>query len=178
MKTEKVKILKIILLLLIIIESISIIAFSSLAYFKFQKIYEGNGDLPILNISKKLIDEMGVVHNNEINSTYNGQDESAIKLIIDTNGNNINGFVRVKINVSWTSSNLVADTISFNYDTSIWEIRNGIFYSINPIEPEQEMVLFDKIIFSDETTDYQDQSFKLRIFLCEIHQTINLPENW
>lgn len=161
---------------------ISIITLSSLAYFNYKKIYEGSGNLPILNIYSTVLDSEADLKN----IIYNGQSSNYAEVKLNTNGNNISGLVRVKIAYVWAGSlsnttyddegNLIK-ACDVNYDTTIWEEKNGYLYLKSSLEPDNEVTLFSEIIFGNLSDNYRGKKVDLYL-MCEIYQTSNLPENW
>lgn len=180
---QKTKNIKVILCLLFIITILSVITFSSLAYFNFSKVFEGGGELPILHIDKSFIngDETSLK-----NIYYNGQIGQNLTVKLNTNGNNIGGYVRVKIayawsgslsNITYNTSHELVNACSVDYDENIWQEKNGYIYLKNEMLKDSEIVLFENIIFDSLTEDYRGN--KVDIYLiCEIYQKTNLPENW
>ena len=71
----------------------------TLAYFSYSTYFYGEGTLPILRL------QYNVENINSINAlktiTYNGQSETELKVTFNTNGNNINGKLRVKLSYVW-----------------------------------------------------------------------------
>lgn len=177
MQTKKLEIKNIILVFSIIIISL-IISFSSLAYYNFKKIYDGSGTLPILNIGKVITNG---TEETLKNIYYNGQSETQVEVKLNSNGNNISGYVRVKVFYEWSDSlNSLFNgsyACSVNYDTSTWTEKNGYLYLNQPLEKDSEVVLFDKLNFAELTNEYRGKKVDISL-LCEIYQTANLPENW
>lgn len=165
------------------------VSFSS-AYFKYKKQFTSNGELPILKIG---LGENSSIESNITEKTYNLNDESFV-VTLSTMGNNINGYVRVYVMISWvdglsntklnSEGNLEA-VCSLVYDETVWEIRgdetNGYYYylkSDNLVEPDQEIELFNTIHFNNNfASDYQYESVEI-VIIAEIYQATNKPANW
>lgn len=175
------KFVVILLLACIIFSSLS---FSTLAYFKFQKTFLGDGVLPILNINYKL-------SNNDplslVNLVYNGQESEEIGVFINTNGNNISGRVRLRAAISWSNSlsnktynnnNELISACFITYNNSLWEERNNAIYLKQPMEKDTEIEAVISIGFGENLPEtYRGKSVLIKIFV-DIYQDYNLPENW
>jgi len=71
----------------------------TLAYFRYSTHLYGEGTLPILNLVTKV---ENVTSTHALKTiTYNGQSEIGLNVSFNTNGNNINGKLRVKISYIW-----------------------------------------------------------------------------
>ncbi|MBE5746116.1 MAG: hypothetical protein E7359_02385 [Clostridiales bacterium] len=183
MKSVKIKGLLLILLMATFI--VSCLTFTTQAYFKYYKTFEGEGDLPILNINY-------TISTNNSNSlkdiVYNGQNTENISVKINTNGNNIAGVVRVKVLPVWESGlnntpynqeNIIVKACGVSYDTNVWEEKNGYLYLKNVIEKDNEIELFSAITFGDLlTNDYRGESVDINLILEIYQKDYNLPENW
>lgn len=174
--------LKIISALILSLSVLTIVMLSSLAYFNFKKVYEGTGNLPVLNINYTVKDNVSSLKN----IVYNGQQTEDVEVKINTIGNNINGLVRIKIGYVWSGSlsntayveGTLINACSINYDDSLWQQKqNGYFYLNAPMQPGQEIMLFNQIKFENLTDNYRGKKVDIYI-ICEIYQTTNLPENW
>lgn len=179
---QKKNYVKISLSLIIALIVISIITISSIAYFNYKKVYEGNGNLPILHINSTVLDSEADLKN----IVYNGQDSKYAEVKLNTNGNNINGLVRVKIAYVWSGSlsnityddeNNLIKACDVNYDTALWQEKNGYLYLKSSLEPDQEVTLFSEITFGNLSDNYRGKKVDLYL-ICEIYQTANLPEDW
>jgi len=184
-KINLVKSLKIWLVFLLAILTILIISTTTLAYFNFLKVYEGAGNLPKLNISYSV--SGGNVENLR-NITYTGQSSNDITVILSTYENNISGYVRAKVAISWSNSlnntpyndnnELVkACDVKNTINENLWEYKNGYYYLKTLLEKDKEVVLFNQVSFADGITTYRGERVSIYI-LAEIYQTTNLPENW
>lgn len=179
---QKKKNVKILLSLIISIITLSIITLSSIAYFNYKKVYEGSGNLPILNINSTVIESEADLKN----IIYNGQTQEFVTVKLNSNGNNVSGFVRVKIAYVWSGSlsnttydidgNLIK-ACDVNYDKTLWQEKNGYLYLKSGLEPDKEVTLFSEIIFGNLSDNYRGKKVDLYL-ICEIYQTSNLPENW
>ncbi|MGN1208424.1 MAG: hypothetical protein ACI4TI_03045, partial [Christensenellales bacterium] len=93
-KVKKIGITLIIALLLI---AISLSVSLSVAYFKYKKQFISSGDLPILNIDYQI----STNDKNSLNEIYYQPQNVDISVDLTTEGNNINGYVRVYVMISW-----------------------------------------------------------------------------
>ena len=184
---RKVKKEKIWLTILLVVLTILILTTSTHAYFNFKKVYEGSGNLPKLNINYTV---SGNNPNALKNISFTGQANNNITVTLNTLENNISGYVRVKVGIVWSNSLnntpyndnndivtacAINNTISEN--ANLWQLNNGYYYLIQPMEKDTEVVLFDQIIFGESLSSYYGERVSLYIF-AEIYQTTNLPENW
>lgn len=159
----------------------------SVAFFKFKKQFSSSGELPILNLS------YNVTTSNEYYATNKKLMYSPgnidFKVDLSTQNNNINGYIRFSIWLSWQNGlpnevlnedgNLITVCI-FEIDNTVWERRNGYYYLKNdaPVEPNQTITLFTTISFAGEVSEiYQFQTVDFKI-IPEIVQATNRPENW
>lgn len=156
---------------------------STSAYFNFLKSFEGAGNLPVLKIDYEVT---GGSVDSLKNIVYNGQTEVNLSVNLTTNGNNISGYVRVKVGFIWSnnlsnktysSSQQLIDACSINYDTSLWNLKNDYLYLKSPIEKDSSVNLFSKITFGDVNNSYRGEEVSIHLFN-EIYQTTNLPQNW
>lgn len=164
---------------------LALASFTSLAYFKFSKVFDGEGQLPILNIDYKV--STGLASDLR-NITYSNQTETPVGVTISTEGNNMGGYVRVKVVVSW-SNNLnntpqndggsVITACAVAYDETSWEYRNGCYYYNGIMPKDSNIVLFEKINFHEEIplNTYLGETVTI-VIIPEIYQQVNLPENW
>ena len=179
---QKKNYVKISLSLIIALIVISIITLSSIAYFNYKKVYEGNGNLPVLNIYSTVLDSEDELKD----IIYNGQTQEFVTVKLNSNGNNVGGLVRVKVAYVWSGSlsnttyddeNNLIKACDVNYDNSLWQEKNGYLYLISSLEPDQEVTLFSEIVFGNLSDNYRGKKVDLYL-ICEIYQTSNLPENW
>lgn len=179
---QKKKNVKILLSLIISIITLSIITLSSIAYFNYKKVYEGSGNLPILNINSTVIESEADLKN----IIYNGQTQEFVTVKLNSNGNNVSGLVRVKVAYVWSGSlsnityddeNNLIKACDVNYDTALWQEKNGYLYLKSSLEPDQEVTLFSEITFGNLSDNYRGKRVDLYL-ICEIYQTANLPEDW
>lgn len=160
------------------------------AYFKFSKFFSSSGDLPILKIqgSASSANEFVRISSDGVISTQYTGGEVDLNVKISTKGNNINGYVRVFVLISWQNglSNVQSGEkiCDFVFDSEIWEIKNngtGSYYYLKSGEtlaPDQEVQLFTKIKFNEEHSDtYYGKTVEI-VIVPDIHQTVNLPANW
>lgn len=160
------------------------------AYFKFNKIFTSSGDLPILNITKNISNtsnsvEISNVGNYSFISTKFSANDITLSIKFSSNGNNIDGFVRVQTLISW--DNGLSNTkdgekvCELIYNSDIFEIKdNGNYYLKNNqvLSPNTEIEFLSQIRFNQNfDDDYYGKSVTISI-LAEIHQTTNLPDNW
>ena len=165
------------------------VSFTS-AYFKYRKYFNSSGELPILNIG---LGENSSIESNITEKTYNLNDENFV-VTLSTAGNNISGYVRAYVMIGWidglsntklNSEGSMETVCSLIYDETVWEIRgdetNGYYYylkSDQPVEPDQEIELFNTIHFNDNfVSDYLYKDVEI-VILAEIYQATNKPENW
>lgn len=180
-KVKKIEIILITVLMLIIISlSVSL----SSAYFKYKKQFSSDGDLPILNINYT-INPGGESALNEI---YYQPHDIDVSVDLSTEGNNINGYVRVYVLISWINglNNTPRDNegnlltaCKVEYDENLWEVRNGYYYLKSEfMTPDTKVNLFNKVVFSTSLPDtYVGEAVKIKV-LAEIYQATNKPENW
>lgn len=181
---KKVSFDKIFIILLLAIFVMSAITLSTTAYFKFRKVFDGNGNLPILNIDYKI--NTGDIDSLK-NIVYNGQVDEQISVALTTSGNNVSGKVRAKVGISWSNSlnntpynnnNEIVTACEIVYQTSLWEQRNGFFYLKSLMEKDGEIELFSSIKFGEALPDeYRGENVSIYLIL-EIYQDYNLPANW
>lgn len=184
---EKIKTLKICLISLVVFLSLLILSTTTLAYFNFKKVYEGEGNLPKLNLDYAVV---GGSANSLRNIPYSGQTSQDITVSISSYENTIKGYVRVKVGIVWSNSlnntpyndynQLVTACNVSNKDTqnaNLWEYKNGYYYLKEAMEKDTEIVLFDEIIFAEGISSYLGERVSIYVFV-EIYQTTNLPENW
>lgn len=181
---EKTNSLIITIMISLVIVLSGLLTFSSIAFFKFEKSFTGSGTLPILKI------DYSINTNNKDslkNISYNGQESQNIEVKISTNGNNISGFVRIKVAIVWTNllnntpyddSNEQITACDLNYDDSVWTKKANNYYYLNDaMEENQEIVFFSNILFGNLPEEYRGQQVSIYL-ITEIFQTSNLPENW
>ena len=186
-KLKIVKNLKVWLIVLVTLLSILLVSTTTLAYFNYIKVYEEQGYLPKLNISYTI---SGNNPESLRNIYYSGQDAENITVKLTSYGNNISGYVRVKVAISWSNSlnntpyndnnQIVTACDISNYEISNrnkWEKRNGFYYLKEPMAKDSEVVLFDQIVFGEYLSSYVGERVSIYI-IAEIYQTTNLPENW
>ena len=180
-KNRNLNKLKILLIYLISIFIVSALSFSTIAYFNFKKIYEGEGELPKLNIYSTV--STGDVSSLR-NIAYTGQSSENIAVKLNTEGNNISGYVRVKVSVVWVNflnntpyndkNELVTACSVSNSkaeNAALWEERNGYFYLKAPMEKNTEVTLFDKINFANDLPiAYRGERVSIYV-IAEIYQT-------
>ena len=96
---SKNHILKVCLAFLILVFLMINILNVTLAYFRYSTYLYGEGTLPILRLHPH------IENINSINAlktiTYNGQSETELAVSFDTNGNNIDGKLRIKVSFIW-----------------------------------------------------------------------------
>lgn len=185
--SSTIKKLKIGLATLLAILGVLILSTTTLAYFNFKKVYEGEGNLPILNIEYQIL---GGTKDSLKNIVYNGQESNKITVILNTEGNNVSGCVRAKVVAVWSNSlnntpynddNVIvtACKVSNSNPTSkdLWEFKNGYYYLKEPLQKESYVVLFDSIDFGEKISAYRGEKVSIYVFT-EIYQTTNLPQNW
>ena len=182
MKLTKRTILKLALYFTLIAMLIAMCSLTTIAYFKFQKVYDGVGELPILNLQSEIKNATTLK-----NLSYNGETEKNISLNLTSTGNNMAGFVRVKAVIVW--SNALNNTpegengaqiiaCSLNYDNSVWEKREGYLYLKEALNNNSEVIVFDKIIFDENIPqNYLGENVSVYLF-AEIYQEANFPSNW
>ena len=184
---KTIKILKVWLYFLIAFLTILILSTSTIAYFNFKKVYEGEGSLPKLNINYTV---SGGSEDVLKNITYTGQSTNSVIVKLNTLENNVGGYVRAKVAFVWSNSlnntpyndnnELVTAckvSNSLNENSNLWEFRNGYFYLKQAMEKDTEVVLFDTIVFAESLTTYRGERVSIYI-IAEIYQTTNLPSNW
>jgi hypothetical protein len=184
---KKVKILKRLLYLSIVLFAVLIVSTTSIAYFTFKKVYEGDGNLPKLNLYYSV---SGATTDVLRNISYNGQASNSITVKLNTMENNVSGYVRAKVAIYWSNSLnntpyddnnklvIACEVLNSNAENAnLWEFKNGYFYLKEPMEKDTEVTLFDTIKFAENITAYRGERVSL-IIIAEIYQTTNLPENW
>jgi len=159
------------------------LVYSSMAYYRFKKVYSGDGELPILNINYTFTSGN---ENLLKNITYNGQSSENIAINVNTFGNNLTGLVRVKIFPSWqntlsnsvyNSENEIVYACFVKYNTNVWQDIDGWLYLNNPMQKDSEVELFSEVVFNDLSDNYRGKKLDIYI-IYEIYQTNNLPANW
>lgn len=181
------KILKVWLYCLIALLTILILSTTSIAYFNFKKVYEGEGNLPKLNINYTISGGTTASLNN---ISYTGQPSNSLTVTLNTNENNVSGYVRVYVGFVWSNSlnntpyndnnqvvNACSVSNSLQENASLWEYRNGYYYLKQAMEKDTEVVLFDTIVFGEAISSYRGERVTIYI-VADIYQTTNLPENW
>lgn len=157
----------------------------SSAYFKYKKVYEGSGELPILNIDYKINSVSGKAEPLK-NIVYLGQNREEISVLLNTQGNNINGKVRVKVGIVWSNSlnntplNDLSEQVTackLNVDVSKWEFKDNCYYLKEDLKPNSEIALFEGLLFDPNLSEYLGNSVSVYLIV-EIYQSTNLPEDW
>lgn len=182
---RKIKYLLVSLLLIVVCCAIGVTG----AYFKFSKSFLSSGDLPILRVTGSVSSSNNFVNisNDGIISMQYTSGDVDLNVKISTEGNNIKGYVRVFVLVSWENSlSNVQDgekVCDFVYNSDIWEIKDkgtGKYYYLKTgfLQPNEDVQLFSQIKFNENFSDiYYSKSVNI-VVVPEIHQTTNLPTNW
>lgn len=191
-KLTKVKRLEYSFIIILTVIVLSLSLSFSMAYFKFNKQFSSSGELPILHIDK-IVETNDINYLNDGTIRYNLNDVN-FKVSLTTNGNNISGFVRVYVLISWLDglsntkrddSNNLVTICKLNFDETVWEIlgdeERGYYYYLkdkNAMEPNKEIILFNSVSFDDTfSTTYSNKLVEITM-LAEICQATNKPENW
>ena len=166
------------MLLVSIFATLSFLIPITFAYFRFMKVYDGEGYLPILKIDY-------IVENGNKNSlkniSYDGQDAQNVVVKITTMGNNIGGYVRAKIVVIWQNqaNNIIEKDGNYVEACKVvvsqdFVYENGYYYSLDKIEPDLQKVLIEKICFENLPNEYRSQKVDIVITV----DIVQSKENW
>lgn len=184
MRKEKIEPLKLFIILFALFISIASITISTYTYFKYKKVYDSDGDLPILKINATI---NTADFNSLKNIIYNGQSGEDIVVTLNTTGNNTKGLVRVKVAVSWSNllnnttyntNNELVTACKVTYNTDIWQEKNGFLYLKTALDKNSEVELFSSVKFGENLpSEYRGEAVDIYL-ITEIYQENNVPGNW
>ena len=152
----------------------------TMAYFNYKKSFDGIGYLPVLSINFESDSSLKNIY-------YYGQEKTEFNVSLNTLGNNIDGYVRIKAAIVWSDSlsqtclskddeMVTACTVMLG-DESAWTYENGYYYLNSTIKPNTEMIFANGVKFANLTDEYLNKKIDIYV-ICEIYQQTNLPTNW